>query len=133
MRKQIPDNIKADLQYYKFEPHFRCPDCGQFDAFFTYMKCARSMQGHRLDSAIYFLFNCSGCGNNFDRKKTYQELRELYFGDPANQFWKMFYLASWHDGCFQYQQDKAAYVKIITRLNTDDSGWRGVFNKRKYA
>jgi hypothetical protein len=134
MRKPIPEFIKNDLRYYKHENHFLCNRCRQYNAKFTYLK---------FDGAnISWLFNCTGCGEDFKYTMTYEQLRELYFQYASEKdktlverywLWECYRLGLFNDIVFQHKTDKDDFNSIICRLNRDTNGWRNLWYGWKYA
>ena len=134
MRKPIPEYIKNDFRYYKFENHFFCNRCRQYAAKFTYLK----FDGDNIN----WLFNCTGCGENFKYTMSYDQLRELYFKYASKKdktlveryyLYECFQLGLFYDTVFQHEADKDAFNLIICELNRDTNGWSGFWYRRKYA
>ncbi len=122
---KIPENIQYDFGYYKQHNNFQCTDCGQNDEHFTYLKID-------LNDNIFFQFNCL-CGHNSFVRLSYDELRQLYFADQSNTFWKIFHMASYFDECFEFEKDKSAYLQVVKRFNRDTERWRFYWNRRRYG
>jgi hypothetical protein len=134
MRKPIPEYIKNNLQYYKHENHFFCSRCRQYAAKFTYLKFDADK--------INWLFNCTGCGEDFKYTMSYEQLRELYYQytgakdrSVVERYWlyAIFRLGLFFDTVFQHEADKEDFNQIICRLNKDTNGWRNHWYGRKYA
>ena len=123
MTKKIPYEIQSDLKTYKQEDHFLCRNCKKYEAKFTYLKFEADK--------IFWLFNCSNCGEDWKQVMKYDLLRDLYYynqhtknrdDDDYNASWRCFRLGLWYDEVFQFAHDKDAYNQIIVRLNKDASG-----------
>ena len=131
MKLKVPYEIQNDLKFYKQEDHFLCRNCNQYQAKFTYLKFDADK--------IFWLFNCSSCGENWKQVMKYNLLRELFFyNDNAknkddydlNALWRCFQLGLWYDEVFQFENDKNDYNQIICRLHKDTSGIRKFWYRR---
>ena len=101
---------------------------------FTYLK----FNGDNIN----WLFNCTGCGENFKYTKTYEQLRELYCQYTGAKdktlvdrywLWEGYRLGLFYDTVFQHEINKDDFNSIICRLNRDTNGWRKLYYSRKYA
>ena len=122
--------IKDSLNFFKYKNNLHCRNCEKNAAHFSFIKVD-------TDDIIHFIFNCSGCGHDYEYVLTYEKLRKIYFqkelkGDEKT-LWAIFQLGMYFDACFKFEHEKPAYLKLVCRLNKDASWPKKYYYRRKYA
>ena len=111
--------IKRDFVHYKLQDNIWCKDCDTQEAHFCYLRMNPDF--------IYWIYNCTGCGNTWELSLTYKALRKLYVDYMKKKkedvkyyrLWEQFRLGMFYKEVFKHEQVRVDFGNVLEQLRLD--------------